>query len=37
MKRTVEDESGRERLKEFMEIYELMMALAFLTTYRAYP
>ena len=37
MKRTVEDESGRESSKEFMDIYELLMAPAFLTTYREYP
>ena len=30
MKRTVEDESGRERSKEFEEVYELLMAPAFL-------
>ena len=30
MKRIVEDESGRERAKEFEEVYELLMAPAFL-------
>ena len=37
MERIVEDESGRERSKGFKEVYELLMAPTFLTTYRVYP